>query len=86
MDCQEVSRPIYTTLTRPNYIHWAQAMTSFLQAHKVWRRIITREVTELTQKKDESEESFGNRKEDWIAKNGDINTWSRNTLISSINQ
>lgn len=60
-------------------------MTSFLQAHKVWR-IITGKATELTQKKDESEESFGNRKEDWIAKNGDINTWSRNTLISSINQ
>ena len=85
MDRQEVSRPISIILTRPNYIHWAQAMTSFLQGRRVWR-IITGEVTEPTRKKDESEDDFGNRQEDWIAKNGDIITWCRNTSIPSINQ
>ena len=85
MERTEISRPISITLNGPNYIHWAQAMTSFLQARRVWR-LITGEVIEPTQKQEETAEEFTNRQDDWIAKNGDIITWCRNTSIHSINQ
>ena len=59
MDRSEISRPIFIILNGSNYIHWAQAMTSLLQARRVWR-LSTKEVTEPTQKKDESDEDFAN--------------------------
>ena len=85
MDRTKVTRPISIILNGLNYIHWAQAMTSFLQARRVWR-IVTGEVKAPVQKKDESDEDFADRQDEWIGKNGDIITWCRNTSISTINQ
>lgn len=85
MDCFEVSHLIFVILNGPNHIHWAQVMTNFLHARRVWR-IVTIEVTAQTLKKDKSEKDFGDKKEDWIVKNGDIINWFRNTSIPYINQ
>ena len=85
MDRTEVTRPISITLNGPNYIHWAHAMTSFLQAYRVWR-IVIGEVKARVQKKDESNEDFADRQDEWIEKNGDIITWCRNTSITTISQ
>lgn len=63
MEHFEISQPIFIILNGPHYIHWAHAMTIFLQAHRVWHLIIG-EVTAPTQKKDESEEDFANREKD----------------------
>ena len=68
MDRSEVSRPISITLNGPNYMHWAQAMTSYLQARRVWR-IVTGSVSAPIQKNDETDEKFADREDEWIAKN-----------------
>ena len=85
MEKSEIARPISITLNGPNYIHWAQAMTSFLKARRVWR-IVTGDITEPVQKQGEITEKFIERQEDWDNKNGDIITWCRNTSTTSINQ
>ena len=71
---KEFSRPISITLNGPNYMHWAQAMSDFLKARRVWRIIIGEVVTPI-RKDGETEDKFAERKEDWDGKNGDIITW-----------
>lgn len=85
MDHSKISRLISITLNGPNYIHCALAMTSYLQARRVWH-IITKEATVLVQKKDKYDEDFAERKEKWIRKNGDIITWCCNISIPTISQ
>ena len=85
MENTETSSPISITLNGLDYIHWAQAMTNFLKARRVWR-IIIGEITEPVQKQGETTEKFIERQEDWDSKNGDIVTWCRNTSTTSINQ
>lgn len=63
MDRTEISRPVFITPNGPNYIHWAEAMTNFLQARNVWH-LITREVTKLIQKRDGSDKAFTDRQHD----------------------
>lgn len=54
----KISRPIFIILNGPNYIHWAQVMTSFLQARLVWR-IVIEEITTPVPKKNESKKTNG---------------------------
>ena len=82
---KEISRPISITFNGPNYMHWAQAMSDFLKARRVWR-IIIGEVVTLVRKEGETEEKFAERKEDWDGKNGDIITWIQNASIIRTNQ
>jgi len=57
MEKSEYACPISVILNGANYIHWAQAMTNFLKARKVWR-IVTRDIIEPVRKEGETLKKF----------------------------
>ncbi|KAJ1394467.1 hypothetical protein SESBI_34169 [Sesbania bispinosa] len=83
MEKSDVTKPITTTLNGSNYNFWVPGMKSFLIGRKFWR-IVTRDIRKPTKAKDETNEKFVERLEEWDSKNHQIITWFRNTSIPSI--
>ena len=83
MDRFDSSRPISTVLNGSNYVPWAHAMSSFIKGNHLWR-YVTGKITTPIRKKDETDESFEDHKEEWMAKNYRIITWFCNTSSTSI--
>jgi hypothetical protein len=74
----EISKPIHVILDGDNYSLWAQGMCSFLKGRKLWL-YVTGKRHPPTQQKDETEDAFALRLEDWDGVNHQIITWLRNT-------
>ena len=68
MERFEVSQPISIILESSNYIPWAQAMSSLLKGHKLWR-YITGDVKEPIRTIDETDDKLLDRMEEWDSKN-----------------
>ena len=83
MEKPDISQPITAVLSGSNYDIWSQGMTSFLIGRKLWR-IVIRDITKPTKKKDESNTKLANRLEDWDSNNHQIITWFRNTSVPAI--
>uniref|UniRef100_A0A2N9FBY0 GAG-pre-integrase domain-containing protein n=1 Tax=Fagus sylvatica TaxID=28930 RepID=A0A2N9FBY0_FAGSY len=80
----EISKPIHVILDGDNYSLWAQGMCSFLKGRKLWL-YVTGQRYPPTQQKDETEDAFALRLEDWDGVNHQIITWLRNTSTPSVN-
>uniref|UniRef100_A0A2N9EH44 Integrase catalytic domain-containing protein n=1 Tax=Fagus sylvatica TaxID=28930 RepID=A0A2N9EH44_FAGSY len=78
----EISKPIHVILDGDNYSLWAQGMCSFLKGRKLWL-YVTGQRHPPTQQKDETEDAFALRLEDWDGVNHQIITWLRNTSTPS---
>ena len=78
-----ISKPIHVILDGDNYSLWAQGMCSFLKGRKLWL-YVTRQHHPPTQQKDETEDAFALRLEDWDGVNHQIITWLRNTSTPSV--
>ncbi|KAJ1411699.1 hypothetical protein SESBI_21016 [Sesbania bispinosa] len=83
MEKSNVPKPITTTLNGSNYNLWVLGMKSFLIGRKLWR-IVTGDIRKPTKAKDETNEKFVERVEDWDCKNHQIIAWFRNTSIPSV--
>ena len=83
MDRLDSAHPIAITMDGPNYIVWAQSMSSFLKGRKLWR-YVTGNITEPVQATGEDATKFAERLEDWDSKNHQIITWIYNTCVRSI--
>uniref|UniRef100_A0A2N9HM41 Reverse transcriptase Ty1/copia-type domain-containing protein n=1 Tax=Fagus sylvatica TaxID=28930 RepID=A0A2N9HM41_FAGSY len=79
----EISKPIHVILDGDNYSLWAQGMCSFLKGRKLWL-YVTGQRHPPTQQKDETEDAFALRLEDWDGINHQIITWLRNTSTPSV--
>jgi hypothetical protein len=79
----EISKPIHVILNGDNYSLWAQGMCSFLKGRKLWL-YVTGQRHPPTQQKDETEDAFAFRLEDWDGVNHQIITWLRNTSTPSV--
>ena len=84
MERSSSARPISTLLDGSNYVLWTHAMFSFIKGNHLWRYIIGK-VTSPIRKKNETDDSFEDREEEWIAKNHRIITCFHNTSFTSIN-
>uniref|UniRef100_A0A2N9HM25 Integrase catalytic domain-containing protein n=1 Tax=Fagus sylvatica TaxID=28930 RepID=A0A2N9HM25_FAGSY len=78
-----ISKPIHVILDGDNYSLWAQGMCSFLKGRKLWL-YVTGQRHPPTPQKDESEDAFALRLEDWDGVNHQIITWLRNTSTPSV--
>ncbi|KAJ1398993.1 hypothetical protein SESBI_30636 [Sesbania bispinosa] len=83
MEKSDVAKPVTTTLNSSNYNLWVPGMKCFLIGRKLWR-IVTGDICKPTKAKNETNEKFVERLEDWDSKNHQIITWFRNTSIPSI--
>ena len=83
MEKLDVIQPIKTILDGLNFAIWSQEMSSFLKGRRLWR-IVTGSVLAPVQQKDEADNAYWERLEDWESKNHQILTWIRNTSIPSI--
>ena len=79
----EISKPIHVILDRDNYSLWAQGMCSFLKGRKLWLYVIG-QCHPSKQQKDETEDAFSLRLEDWGGVNHQIIIWLCNTSIPSV--
>jgi hypothetical protein len=79
----EISKPIHVILDGDNYSLWAQGMCSFLKGRKLWL-YVTGQRHPPKQQKDETEDAFALRLEDWDGVNHQIITWLRNTSTPSV--
>uniref|UniRef100_A0A2N9G3G1 GAG-pre-integrase domain-containing protein n=1 Tax=Fagus sylvatica TaxID=28930 RepID=A0A2N9G3G1_FAGSY len=79
----EISKPIHVILDGDNYSLWPQGMYSFLKGRKLWL-YVTGQCRPPKQQKDETEDTFALRLEDWDGINHQIITWLRNTSTSSV--
>ena len=61
------SHPITTILDGPNYVIWAQAMSSYLKSQKLWR-VVTGDITAPKPIKDEDPDKYLARLEDGRAR------------------
>uniref|UniRef100_A0A2N9EYP1 Uncharacterized protein n=1 Tax=Fagus sylvatica TaxID=28930 RepID=A0A2N9EYP1_FAGSY len=78
-----ISKPIHVILDGDNYSLWAQGMCSFLKGRKLWL-YVTGQRHPPTPQKDETEDAFALRLEDWDGVNHQIITWLRNTSTPSV--
>jgi len=83
MEKLDVVQPIRTILDGLNYPIWSQEIFSFLKGRKLWR-IVSGDITKPTKQKEEDDNKFLERLEDWECKNHQILTWIRNTSTPSI--
>lgn len=83
MEKVEVIQPIKTILDGLNYAIWSQEMSSFLKGKRLWR-IVSGSIAKPSKEKDEDDNTYWERLEDWDSKNHQILTWIRNTSIPSI--
>jgi hypothetical protein len=83
MTQSEIFKPIHVILDGNNYSFWTQGMCSFLKGRKLWLYVIG-ECHPPKQKKDETEDAFAFRLEDWNGINHQIITWLRNTSTLSV--
>uniref|UniRef100_A0A2N9EMC6 Reverse transcriptase Ty1/copia-type domain-containing protein n=1 Tax=Fagus sylvatica TaxID=28930 RepID=A0A2N9EMC6_FAGSY len=72
-----ILKPIHVILDGDNYSLWAQGMCSFLKGRKLWL-YVTGQRHPPTPQKDETEDVFALRLEDWDGVNHQIITWLRN--------
>ena len=83
MTQSEISKPIHIILDVYNYFLWTQGMCNFLKGCKLWL-YVTRQRLPPKQQKDETEDTFALRLEDWDDVNHQIITWLRNTSTPSV--
>lgn len=83
MEKSEAAQPIHTVLNGPNYLLWAEEISSFLKGRKLWK-FVSGTMKEPVQLEKEPVEKYGERLEDWECKNHQILTWFRNTIAPSI--
>uniref|UniRef100_A0A2N9FKE7 Reverse transcriptase Ty1/copia-type domain-containing protein n=1 Tax=Fagus sylvatica TaxID=28930 RepID=A0A2N9FKE7_FAGSY len=75
--------PFTSFLIGDNYSLWAQGMCSFLKGRKLWL-YVTGQCHPPKQQKDETEDAFALRLEDWDGVNHRIIIWLRNTFTPSV--
>ena len=83
MDQSEISKLIHVIFYGDNYSLLVQGMCSFLKGHKLWL-YVTGQRHPPKQQKDETEDAFALRLEDWDGVNHQIITWLRNTSTPSV--